>query len=1012
MKVARYRMSIAIFLTAILGSLFLSSCGYTPKPEFSGITYDGRFYSDFSTPISVVRNKPITVNMKVSGNYTFTYILDGITLDATPSNTIKLSDYKNKLNLSAEFFTQTHLLKIEASAPARSAILEVPIIIVNQKPVINISKKSGQVISVSITDPDGDDFKEKSIKLFKDDKEFSTLQEGDIDVSRYTAGKYKIVVVATDLYGETNQQEYSFEIQQSGGIQETNISPKVKIVQPFQNESTPPSLVLRYVGTDENSGDILVYDVEVAKSGSLSTVLKIRKTKSTEIIIPNLERNTTYTATVTVYDLAGASDTAAVTFRTSAKENYLYINAKDFGGKGLLAILKANDINRISTVGTLVFDDIIEDFDLAEDYIYLASNEKIIIVDSRDKAQPKIKDSLNLGSLISVVRIYKNYAIAGVGYDRIEIVDLTVPSSPSTFSSKLGTKVFSFKIPNVGSSKNNTNKFNPKKDSVNITQGRINDIFLYGDKAFIAADLAGIWEIDLSNLPYLTVYDVKNIIPGDYSTIDVGIVNNKPVLAFGEGQRAGIIEISETTLATKTIFSETFDTPVRKVKVHDGKVYILTMDKFYVWNGSTLALIRSLRGASLQDVHFLYDINDDENCLLFDEVRGLWRFRKNESKPSGYELFEPNKIYFSKDHVQYDKFIFLIGDGFVGDGLDGEGLHAIDARDPKNYVERDMILGDFTKIKLNPYSSNPTIGVLSQNKEVKLYEFDVANTLRFRDIAVLDLSTFDKVYDFAVDSANNVYALLKNGAENIVAKFSYSSSGFSTTPDATYTLPVTVSQGIPYITSAPAEIVSPMNIEVVINNLSKQKETQAILVALGRAGSLKLSPDLSFAQVLYTRFYVVTQDENGYTLKKYNPGYDQRIIADKYFDRIYVADGEYNGVWLLDRNGVNLLDKEDDNMTSIPLFEGAPARNISWYGSKLFAAGGGFGYKIIDVYQKAKVAEVNFSGLTYAFNLTTTDDKYLFVSTDSGLIVYDISNISDIKPLFTLSMPMFKVIGR
>lgn len=289
MKVARYRMSIAIFLTAILGSLFLSSCGYTPKPEFSGITYDGRFYSDFSTPISVVRNKPITVNMKVSGNYTFTYILDGITLDATPSNTIKLSDYKNKLNLSAEFFTQTHLLKIEASAPARSAILEVPIIIVNQKPVINISKKSGQVISVSITDPDGDDFKEKSIKLFKDDKEFSTLQEGDIDVSRYTAGKYKIVVVATDLYGETNQQEYSFEIQQSGGIQETNISPKVKIVQPFQNESTPPSLVLRYVGTDENSGDILVYDVEVAKSGSLSTVLKIRKTKSTEIIIPTLK---------------------------------------------------------------------------------------------------------------------------------------------------------------------------------------------------------------------------------------------------------------------------------------------------------------------------------------------------------------------------------------------------------------------------------------------------------------------------------------------------------------------------------------------------------------------------------------------------------------------------------------------------------------------------------------------------------------------------------------------------
>uniref|UniRef100_A0A7V4NFT3 Fibronectin type-III domain-containing protein n=1 Tax=Fervidobacterium pennivorans TaxID=93466 RepID=A0A7V4NFT3_FERPE len=903
-------------------------------------------------------------------------------------------------------------MKITVSAPARSATLEVPLVIVNQKPVINIYKKSNQVVSISIIEPDGDDFKEKSIKLFKDDKEFSTLQEGDIDVSRYTAGKYKIVVVATDWYGETNQQEYSFEIQETGGIQETNIPPKVKIVQPFQNESTPPSLVLRYVGTDENSGDILVYDVEIAKSGSSSTVLKIHKTKSTEIIIPNLERDTTYTATVTVYDLAGASDTAAVTFRTSARENYLYVNAKDFGGKGLLAILKTNDINKISTVGTLVFDDTIEDFDLVEDYIYLASDEKIIIVDSKDKAQPKIKDTLNLGSLISIVRIYKNYAIVGVGYDRIEVVDLTIPSSPSTFSSKGGTKVFSFKIPNVGSSKNNINNSGPKKDSINITQGHINDILLYGDKAFIAADLAGIWELDLSNLPNLTVYDVKNIIPGDYSTIDVGIVNNKPVLAFGEGQRAGIISISDTGLATKTTFGATFDTPVRKVKVHDGKVYILTMDKFYVWNGLTLTLIRSLRGTSLRDFHFLYDIDGDENCLLFDEVRGLWRFRKNESKPGGYELFEPNKIYFSKDHVQYDKFIFLIGDGFVGDGLDGEGLHAIDARDPKNYVERDKILGNFTKIKLNPYSSNPTISVLTQNKEVKLYEFDVANTLRFTEIAALNLSSFDEVYDFAIDSANNIYALLKNSTENIVAKFSYGSSGFNTTPDASYTLPVTVSQAIPYITPSPLENISPMNIEVVINNLSKQKETMAILVALGRAGSMKLLPNLSQAQLIFSRFYVVTQDENGYTLKKYNPGYDQRIIADKYFDRIYIADGEYNGVWLLDKNGVNLLDTDDDNMTSTPLFEGAPARNISWYGDKLFVAGGGFGYKIINVYQKAKVAEVNFSGLTYAFNLTTTDDKYIFVSTDSGLIVYDISNISDIKPLFTLSMPMFKAIGR
>jgi len=73
MKVVRHRICTVIFLTVILESLFLTSCGYTPKPVFSGITYNGRFYSDFSTPVSIVRNKPINLNMKVSGNYTFTY---------------------------------------------------------------------------------------------------------------------------------------------------------------------------------------------------------------------------------------------------------------------------------------------------------------------------------------------------------------------------------------------------------------------------------------------------------------------------------------------------------------------------------------------------------------------------------------------------------------------------------------------------------------------------------------------------------------------------------------------------------------------------------------------------------------------------------------------------------------------------------------------------------------------------------------------------------------------------
>jgi hypothetical protein len=264
------------------------------------------------------------------------------------------------------------------------------------------------------------------------------------------------------------------------------------------------------------------------------------------------------------------------------------------------------------------------------------------------------------------------------------------------------------------------------------------------------------------------------------------------------------------------------------------------------------------------------------------------------------------------------------------------------------------------------------------------------------------------VYDFAVDSQNNIYALVNEGGSNKVVKFNYG----SWTVAASYNLPTTISQLLPYVSISPVEPVEPKNIEVVVDNLSKNKDTLAVLVALGSAGSIRLTPDLSNAQNILTRYYLIVKEQDTYTLKKYNAGFDQKIVADKYFDRIYVADGEFNGVWLLDKNGVNLIGSDDDKLSSLPLFEGAPARNISWYGDKLFVAGGGFGYKIIDVYQKKMVAEVNFSGLTYAFNLTSTDGRYLFVSTDNGLIVYDISNTSDIKPLFTLSMPMFKVIGR
>ncbi|AMW32668.1 hypothetical protein SAMN04488510_1428 [Fervidobacterium changbaicum] len=991
-------------LSIFVALSFLFSCTYAPKPEFGSIQYDGKVYSDFSTPISVVRSKNIVVNMKTSGDYRYTYKLDGITLiESTTTNFLLLKDHNSKLPLSKEFFINTHTLTIVVTVSGRSESLSVPIRIVNQKPVVIIAKKGDKQISISIIEPDGDTIKEKSIKLYKDDKEISTLSEGDIDVSRYSPGKYKIMVSVSDEFDESEQAEYSFEIQAGGAIQETNVPPTVKIVQPFQNESTPPNLVLRYVGADENTGDILVYDVDVAKAGDSNVLIQARKTKSNEIVIPNLERNTTYVATVTVYDLAGASATDSVTFKTSSKENYLYVNAKDFGGKSLLSILKVTDLERISTVGSWTYDGSIEDFDVVEDFIYVTSGYDLIIINSRDKYKPKTVGTLKFESTLSAIRVYKTYGIVGVGYDKIEVVNLTTPSSPSVFSTKAGERLFSFTIPTLYTKKNGV-----KKDSINITQGRINDIVLFGDKAYIAADLAGIWELDLSVLPNITIKDIKNVVPGDYSCIDVGTVNDECVLAFGEGNTAGIVKLPIATTPVATKLDYTFDTPVRRVRIHNGKIFILTMDRFYEWDGSASTqptLIRNIRGSNLHDFYFLYEKDGTENCLLFDEVRGMWRFRKFGTK---YELYEPNKIYSSKDHVQYGKFIFLIGDGFVGNNLDGEGLYAIDARDPYNYIVQDYLLGEYEKIKLNPYGLNPKIAVQkkSENKII-LYDYRTEN-LDFSTDTTLDLSSYSKVYDFAIDSRNNIYALVLDGTTSKVVRFDYNTF----TKSAETTLPGTISQALPYV-SSPVETVEPKNIELAIDNLSKSKETLAVLVALGRAGSMKLSADLNSASsTIFTRYYSVQKEQDSYTLKKYNPGFDQKIIADKYFDRIYVADGEYNGVWLMDRNGVNLLDADEDKLSSIPLFEGAPARNISWFGNKLFVAGGGFGYKIVDVYQKKPVAEVNFSGLTYTFNLTSNDDKYLFVSTDSGLILYDISNLSNITPLFTLSMPMFKVIGR
>ena len=976
----------------------------------NNVSYDGNTYTSFTEPITVVRSKAISVNVRdTSRKYYYSYKLDDVVLEAsTTDNSITLKNYNSKLRLSEDFFNTQHTLEIIITSGSRAEGLKVPLKINNQNPVISVytlKKTNSTELILNITDPDGDDFREKTIKLFRDGKEITPVTEGVNDITNYPAGNYSLTVTAIDMYNASSQQNYSFEVQQ---VSSGNTPPSVRITQPFDGEITPLSVVLKYIGTDPDAGDNLFYDVTVTNDAG-TTILSILKTQSTEIVLPNLLSGK-YTAIVKVYDVAGANAEDRVSFTVSDKTNYLYVSARDFSSKSLLTILKASNVDKLSTVGSLVYDEPITDFDVVEDYIYAVSGNKLLVIDAKDKSSPTVKGSLSFDSTLSAVRIYKNYAILGVGYDKIEVVDVTDPSSPSIYRT-FGSKIFSFTIPKSYNQSKTKLPFSSsiKKDSINITQGFINDIILYGDKAYIAADLAGIWELDLQNIPNITTKNIKIAISGDFSTIDIGSLAAGQVMVFGSDNKVGYISLPISSYPVKPAditWTQEFDTNVRRVKVHDGNIYIMTMDRLYIWDGSSnLSLIYDFPGSSLHDFYFVNDSYGVENLLVFDEVKGLWRFKKIGAS---YELYEPNKIYNSKDHVQVGSFIFLIGDGF-DNGEVKSGLYAVDSRDPKNYIVRDKILNDnFVSIKVNSYGTYPKICVYNKSeKSIILYDFNTS-TLKFENPTTLDLSAYSAVYDFAVDSRNNIYALVNEGGTNKVVKFNYG----SWTVSASYNLPTTINQSLPYVSISRDEPVEPKNIEVVVDNLSKNKDTLAVLVALGPAGSIKLTPDLSNEQDILTRYYLIVKEQDTYTLKKYNAGFDQKIIADKYFDRIYVADGEFNGVWLLDKNGVNLIGSDDDKLSSLPLFEGAPARNISWYGDKLFVAGGGFGYKIIDVYQKKMVAEVSFSGLTYAFNLTSTDGRYLFVSTDNGLIVYDISNTSDIKPLFTLGMPMFKVIGR
>jgi len=97
--------------------------------------------------------------------------------------------------------------------------------------------------------------------------------------------------------------------------------------------------------------------------------------------------------------------------------------------------------------------------------------------------------------------------------------------------------------------------------------------------------LAGIWELDLQNIPNITTKNIKIAISGDFSTIDIGSLAAGQVMVFGSDNKVGYISLPISSYPVKSAditWTQEFDVNVRRVKVRDGNIYIMTMDRLYI----------------------------------------------------------------------------------------------------------------------------------------------------------------------------------------------------------------------------------------------------------------------------------------------------------------------------------------------------------------------------------------------------------------------------------------------
>ncbi len=459
----------------------------------------------------------------------------------------------------------------------------------------------------------------------------------------------------------------------------------------------------------------------------------------------------------------------------------------------------------------------------------------------------------------------------------------------------------------------------------------------------------------------------------------------------------------------------TFDTEIKGVRIYNNSIYAFTVDRIRKWtNDTTWSNVEYEPGSQFNDLLFV-----GGNSVVLDGGKGLITYQ-NDSRN------EPNKMYEIRDLNYLNNFLFAVGDGFYCNGL-----YVIDLRDTLEPTVRKYDTGQYlnkidVKLKAVPKDSTERVAKIvvanTDSRTVKLYDFDYTN-LTLSSATPVTLTGYTALYDVAIDAQGRTYVLGRNSSGNVIEVFKQdgSSTGVSVT------LPNSIDQKIPkFPPNTYTEIVRPTSIQVVVDYLSESKKPSHIVIGCGGAGIIRYTINfdasgnitgINSELPIPTTYYVVFQEQDGsYTVKRYNPGTDSAVVVDKYFDRIFVADGDSNGVWILDKNGTNLTEQSADELTKTPFLAGAPARNISWFGDLLFVSGGGFGVKIINirnmpVLDDTYVTRIPFNGLTYAFH-TEADARTMVVGSDKGYLLYDISEFPVIKPISTLNLPMFKILAK